>query len=303
MPVINNPYILLILAPLIWGGNTVVSKLAVGEIEPMTLVFFRWLIALLVLLPVALPHVKREWCAIRQSLHWLMMYGVVGFALFNIVFYIAAQYTSAINIALIQSFIPIFILLLNFVFYKQRLVKAQLLGLVMAFLGVVLIVTKGNVTVLKKLDLNRGDLLMLFAVLCYALYSIGLRYKPSISWLSFIFVAAFFAFITSIPFALYEVITIQKPVIKLSIKSFSLLIYVGVLASIVAQISYAKGVGLIGANRAGFAINLVPVFGVVLAVIILHESIHWFHIVGMLFVLGGITISEKTATPTSCTSQ
>lgn len=289
----NNPYFLLILAPLIWGGNAVASKLAVGEIAPMTLVFLRWTVALLVLLPVALPCVKKDWALIKPALGWMVLYGVVGFALFNVVFYIAANYTTAINIALIQAFIPMLILLMNRFFYRQALVPVQIIGLIMAFIGVVLIVTGGDFSLLMRMDFNIGDILMLVAALFYAIYSVGLRYRPAVSWLSFIFVAAFFAFLTAMPFAAYEMLTRQTPVLHFSIKSFFLLVYVGVFASIISQIAYAKGVALIGANRAGFSINLVPVFGVMLAVIILGEKLHWFHLLGLVLVLGGIALSER----------
>lgn len=289
----NNPYFLLILAPLIWGGNAVAGKLAVGEIAPMTLVFLRWAVALLVLLPIALPHVKKDWSLLKPALGWMVLYGVVGFALFNIIFYVAANYTTAINIALIQASIPMLILLMNRLFYRQPLVMVQMLGLVMAFIGVVLIVTGGDWKLLMRFDFNIGDMLMLVAALFYAIYSVGLRHRPAVSWLSFIFVAAFFAFLTSIPFAAYELLTMQTAIFHFSITSLLLLIYIGVFASIISQIAYAKGVGLIGANRASFSINLVPVFGVMLAVVILDETLQWYHLLGLVLVLGGIALSER----------
>lgn len=291
----NHPYFLLIIAPLIWGGNVIVGKLAIGEIAPMTLVLLRWIGALLVILPFALPQVKKDWAVIKSTWGWFLVYGGLGFALFNVLFYVATNYTSAINIALIQAAIPMVILLVNWLVYRQALAFAQVIGLLMALLGVLFIVTRGDWAVLQTLQFNVGDMMMLLAALCYSIYSITLRYKPMVSWLSFIFVSGVFALLIAIPFATYEMMHTAGEVFKLSLKSFLLLGYVAVLASVVAQIAYAKGVGLIGANRAGFAINLVPVFGALLAVIILGERFQWFHWLGLVLVMGGIGLSERFA--------
>lgn len=292
---INNPYLLLMLAPLIWGGNALVGKLAVGEIAPMTLVLLRWIGALLVLMPFALPHVVKDWQKIKPALGWFVVYGGIGFALFNLLFYVAAHDTSAVNIALIQATIPMLILLINRLFFRQYLIFPQVIGLLMTLLGVLFIVSGGQWQVLKNLQLNHGDMLMLLAALCYAVYSITLRYKPAVSWLSFIFVAGVFALLLVLPFAVFEIINAEQAVLNFNAKVALLLLYVAIFPSIVAQIAYAKGVSLIGANRAGVAINLVPVFGALMAVVFLGEAFRWFHLAGLLLVMGGIVLSERFA--------
>lgn len=292
---LNHPYFLLVLAPLIWAGNAIAGKLAVGDIAPMTLVLLRWIVALLVLLPFVLPHVKRDWEAIKPSLGWFLIYGGLGFALFNILFYVAANYTTAINIALIQAAIPMLILLINWLLFRQPLVFAQIIGLLLTLLGVLLIVSRGDWLVFKTMHFNLGDILMLLAAICYAIYSITLRYRPSVSWLSFIFVSSCAALLVAAPFAAYEIAHAKTAVFNPSLKSWLLLLYVAVLASLVAQISYAKGVSLVGANRAGFAINLIPVFGAFMAVLVLRERFYWFHIVGLVLVMSGIALSERFA--------
>lgn len=291
---LNNPYLLLTLAPLIWGGNAVVSKLAVGEIAPMTLVFFRWTVALLVILPIALPTVRKDWGKIRR--HWLLLcaYGCFGFAGFNMLFYAAGYLTTAVNIALLQASIPAIILLLNSLCFRQGFKGMQLLGLFFASVGVVLIVTAGKLSALLSLSLNQGDMLMLLASVMYALYSIGLRYKPDISWLSFIVVLASAAWVTVLPFAVYENMMLEKTM-NWSLKSLLLIVYIAVFASIILQIAYAKGISIIGANRGGFAINLVPIFGALLSVLILDEKLHAYHLIALVLILGGIALSEKSA--------
>lgn len=292
---LNHPYFLLILAPLIWAGNTIAGKLAVGDIAPMTLVLLRWIVALFVLLPFALPQVKKDWAVLKPTLGWFLIYGGFGFALFNILFYVAATYTTAINIALIQAAIPMLILLINWLLFRQALVFAQIVGLLLALVGVLLIVSRGDWLALKTMHFNVGDILMLLAALCYAIYSITLRYRPMVSWLSFIFVSSCVALLVAIPFAAYEIAHAETAVFTSSLKSWLLLLYVGIFASLVAQIAYAKGVSIVGANRAGFAINLIPVFGALMAVIILGEQFYWFHVVGLILVMGGIALSERFA--------
>lgn len=291
----NHPYFLLMLAPLIWGGNAIAGKIAVGEIAPMTLVLLRWIVALIVLLPFCLPKVKQEWIIIRA--HWLKFFslGVFGFAGFNMLNYAALHYTTALNTSLMQAAIPMMILLINSVLFRQRLARLQVLGILSALSGVVLIVSAGELSRLTQLSFNQGDLLMLLACLMYAGYSLGLKYKPEMSWASFIFVLAASALIAVLPFSIYEMVTTKGQVFNFSIKSVLLVIYISVLASIIGQLAYAKGVAMIGAGRAGFAINLVPVFGAFLAVIFLGESFQWFHFVGLILVLGGIALSERLA--------
>ncbi len=291
----NRPYLLLILAPLIWGGHAVIGKLAVNEIAPMTFALLRWIVAFIILLPFALPKVKQEWQQIKMNFPLLFTLGMLGFAGFNMLNYTALAYTSALNSALIQATTPMLILLINTFLLRQPFAPWQLVGMVMAFFGVLIIISKGQLHILQSLALNKGDLLMLLACFLYAGYSAALRYKPKISWLSFIFILAFSALLTALPFALYEIATSNKPVLMFSYKSLLLIIYVGLFASIISQLAYAKGVSLIGAARAGFAINLVPIFGALLAILILNETFAFFHLLGLLLVMGGITLSERNA--------
>lgn len=287
----NQPYLLLVLAPLIWAGNTIAGGLAKGEVAPFTLTFARWMLTVVVLLPFVLPHLRRDKAAIAQSWWLLLAYGALGFSCFNMLLYNALHYTTAINVALIQAAIPMLILLLNVVVFRERLKGLQITGLLLAFVGVALIISHGDLRQLQQLVINRGDVMVLIAALLYALYSLGLRFKPNMSWLSFIFICCIGAALTSLPFALYEYST-QEMVFSGSGKAFGLIIYTAILASLIAQLAYAKGVSLIGASRAGLAINLIPVFGAILAVLILGETLHVYHFIALALVLGGIGLSE-----------
>ncbi|PIE44854.1 MAG: EamA family transporter [Gammaproteobacteria bacterium] len=291
---VNRPYFLLFLAPLIWGGHVVVAKVATVEVAPMTLTLLRWTVALAVIIPFTWHPVKKEWKVIRQHFLLLFICGASGFASFNMLYYRALEYTTALNVALIQAAIPMLILLINAIIFRHRIILPQVVGLVLAFIGVALVVTSGRLQILSDFTINDGDVLMLLASLMYAVYSIALHYKPSISWTSFIFILAVSAWVTALPFAVYEMAT-RESVFVWSAKSLVLVLYIGILASIVAQIAYAKGVSMIGAGRGGLAINLVPIFGTLMAVVFLGEAFHWYHLAGLLLVLGGITLSERYA--------
>ncbi|PID66664.1 MAG: EamA family transporter [Gammaproteobacteria bacterium] len=289
---LKHPYFLLFLAPLIWAGHVVVAKVATVEVAPMTLTLLRWTVALAVIIPFARRSVKREWKIIRQHLLLLFICGASGFASFNMLYYRALEYTTALNVALIQAAIPMLILFINVIIFRHRIILPQVAGLVLAFIGVALVVSSGRLQILNNFAINKGDILMLLASLMYAVYSIALHYKPSISWMSFIVVLAASAWITALPFALYEMAT-RESVFVWSVRSLVLVLYIGILASIVAQIAYAKGISMIGAGRGGLAINLVPIFGTLMAVVFLGETFHWYHLASLLLVLGGITLSER----------
>lgn len=290
----KHPYLLLLLAPFIWGGNAVAGKLAVGEISPMVLTFYRWFFALVILFPFALPHLKKDLPNIKKHFVLLFVLGCLGFSIFNLLIYQALHYTSTIKMTIEQAAIPIFILLGNFIFLKTRCNSWQLIGLGIAIFGVITTVSNGNYSTILKDGVNRGDILMLFASLAYAAYSFGLRWRPVMHWMSFIFVLALSACIFSFPFFISEVIgQADSNVLKLSLKGWGLIAYVSIFASIIAQAAYANGVAMIGSNRAGQFINMVPIFGTLLSVIILGETFRWYHGLGLILVLGGIILAEK----------
>lgn len=288
---INHPYLLLLLAPLIWGGNAVAGKLAVGEISPMALTFYRWFFAALVLFPFALPHLKKDFALIKKHFILLFSLGCLGFSIFNLLIYQALHHTTTIKMTIEQAGIPIFILLGNFIFLKMRCTFWQIIGLVIAIFGVITTVSNGNYLTIFKDEINRGDVLMLFASMAYAAYSFGLRWRPQIHWISFIFVLSFCASLFSLPFYLTE--SSGTNPLDFSLKGWLLIAYVSVFASIIGQIAYANGVAMIGSNRAGQFINLVPVFGTLLSIVILGEQLHWYHSLGLTLVLGGIILAEK----------
>ncbi|WP_373091714.1 DMT family transporter [Zhongshania sp.] len=287
----RNPFILLIVVALLWGGNAVAGKLAVGHVSPMLLTSLRWLFACVFIVPFAWQDAVREWSLIRQ--HWLslFLYGALGFTTFNALFYWALNYTSAINVTIEQSAMPLIVFLGNFILFGLRPVKLQMLGFSLTLLGVLITVAHGDLSSLLSLDLNRGDALMLLATLLYGGYTVALRFRPPLHWRSMIMVLAFFAFISSLPFSAYEYMAGYT--IMPDARGFGVVLYIAIFPSLIAQSLYMRGVDLIGGNRANLFINLVPVFGSALAVVILSEEFKAYHFLALCLVVGGILMAEQ----------
>ena len=284
-------YFILCITTLLWGGNSVAGKLAVGHVSPMMLTGMRWTIACIVLLIFAAPQVRRDWPAIRK--HWLLLlgYGAVGFTAFNAFLYSALQFTSAINAVIEQAAIPMVIFAMNYALFRTAFSAAQIAGFTLTLVGVALTASHGDVTTLLSLELNLGDALMMAAVVVYAGYTVALRWKPDIHWKSLIAASAFGALISSVPLVVWEMATGRM--IWPDTEGWVIVAYAGLLPSLVSQILYVRGVELIGPNRAGLFINTIPIFGTLLSIALIGETLQTFHIVAMGLVLGGIAVAEK----------
>ncbi|MCO5064733.1 MAG: DMT family transporter [Rhizobiaceae bacterium] len=283
-------YIYLLLTTLFWGGNVIAGKLAVGHISPMLLTAGRWGLAFLLMLAIGFHNLKRDWPLIKQ--HWMLlaMLGILGFALFNVALYTALEFTSALNVSIEQAAIPMLIFLLNFLFFRTRASWGQIAGLLVTLLGVALTASHGELRRLLALDLNFGDAIMLVSILVYAGYTVMLRYRPNIHWHSLMIALSGAAFVGSLPFAVAEFASGSG--VLPDTRGWSLLLYAVIFPSLLAQVLYVKGIELIGANRAGLFINLVPVFGAVLSILLLGEAFHLYHAVALALVFGGIALAE-----------
>lgn len=283
-------YIFLVITTLAWGGNAVAGKLAIGHVSPMVLTFSRWFAAFLLIMAIALPDIRRDWPVIRRNLPLLAGYGIVGYALFNALLYSALLYTTAINVAIIQAGIPMLIFAFNFLLFSTRISPMQIAGFVLTLAGVLLIAARGEWGTLTGLRLNYGDGLMLAAVLAYALYTVFLRYRPDMSWKSMMAAPALGAALASLPLMGWE--AAAGAAIWPDWTGLAVILYTGIFASLVAQVFYIFGVEGIGPNRAGLFINLVPVFGTLLSIAILGETLHPYHIAALTLAVTGIAVAE-----------
>lgn len=288
MPI--RAYSFLIITTLLWGGNTVAGKLAIGHVSPMVLSFSRWAIATMIIVAISLPQLRKDWPVLKANWKLLTFYGAVGFTAFNAFLYSALQYTSAVNAAIEQGAIPVLIFILNFLFFRVPVSPIQVGGFVLSFIGAALAVTHGDLRMLLDLTLNYGDTLMLCACVVYAIYTIALRWKPAVHWKSLMAIPAFVAALACLPLVAWEVE--QNALIIPDATGWAVIVYAGLFPSLVSQILYIKGVEGIGANRAGLFINLIPVFGTLLSVTLLNEALETFHVIALALVLGGIAIAE-----------
>ena len=286
----SRAYFYLCITALFWGANSVAGKLAVGHVSPMTLTTLRWLIALSIVLILMLPQVRRDWPMIRR--HWLqlLLYGAFGFTAFNALLYTALGYTSAINAVIEQAGIPMLIFVFNFVLFRIQASFAQVLGFTVTLVGVLVTAAHGEFSALAELEFNFGDALMLCACIVYAAYTVSLRWKPDMHWQSFIAAPVLGALLSAIPLFLWEVS--RGDAIFPDATGWAVVLYAGIFPSLLSQVLYVRGVEMIGANRAGLFINAIPVFGTILSVVLIGETMHMFHVVALLLVLGGITIAE-----------
>ena len=286
----TRAYVMLVFATLCWGANAIFGKLAVEEIPPMLLVSTRWAGALMLMLVFARSHVRRDWPVIRDRLVFISCLAVMGFTGFNVLFYTAAYSTSALNIGIIQGSIPVFVLIGSFLAYRTRIKSLQFIGVLLTISGVLFVGSRGDLSQLAGLAFNLGDWLMIAACALYGAYTVGLRRRPATSALGLFTIMAGVAFIVSIPFSVveYSVGDFYWP----SPFGWAIVALVTIFPSFLAQIFFIHGVEMIGPNRAGVFINLVPIFSSVFAVFILGESIEVYHITALGLVLGGIWISE-----------
>jgi drug/metabolite transporter (DMT)-like permease len=288
--VYGQPYVLLVLTTLFWGGNVVAGKLAVGEISPMVLTFLRWLISCVVLAIVARASIQREWRELLPAWPYIMVMAGIGFTAFNGLYYAAAYHTSAVNIALIQGSTPAFVLL-GTVFLGARLRTLQVVGVLATIVGVVLIATQADLATLISLAFNRGDAWLLLASILYALYTLALRWKPRVSSLTLFAALSGAACISSLPLLVIEVAHGQMRLPNNL--GWLILFYVVLFPSLLGQVFYIRGIELAGPGTAGSFYNFTPVFGAALSILILGEPLGYYHVAALALVLGGIFVAER----------
>lgn len=288
-----NPYALLTLTTLLWAGNAIAGKLAAGVISPVALTFARWLIACVAFYFFARPHLNSDWPAIRKSLPLLFGLGALGFSAFNFGLYEALHYTTAINVTIEQSAMPVLIIFANYLFFSIRITGLQAVGVLLTIIGVLVTASRGSPLAIFETGVNRGDAVMMLAVLLYGSYTVALRFRPDIHWTSLMFVLTCSAAIFALPFYAVEILRdgFRMP----GPEAWAIIAYTAIFPSMVSQIFFIRGVAILGANRAGLFINLVPIFGALLAVLILGESFRPYHMLALALVLGGIAMAERFA--------
>ena len=291
----NQPYLLLCITALCWAGNAIVGRLAAGHIPPVTLSFLRWSLAFLIILPFAWKHLVRDWPAIRSRLGLMVMLSIAGISIFNTLQYWALEHTQALNTLLLQSAGPLIVAVWSLILLGVRLTLAQAIGVLVSMAGVLVILLHGDLTTLSNIEFNKGDLILIVALIIFGLYSVLTLKRPAIHGLSFVAFTFGCGAACLIPLWIWELIS--RPVMTLDAKNLLSLFYVAVFPSTLAYLCFNRGVQLIGANRAAPFFHVVPVFGAVMAIVFLGERPQAFHFIGFALVLTGVyAASRKQAT-------
>jgi drug/metabolite transporter (DMT)-like permease len=285
--VIGINILLIALPPLFWAGNFIVGRAIRHDVPPITLAFYRWVIALLILLPFSVMALKRDWRHYLQHPWLILGLSVTGITAFNTLLYIGLQTTAATNGLILNSCVPLVILLLGALFFRQPLRRQQIVGMLLSFSGVLMIVSQGNWQLLLALKFTQGDLIIFSALLCWAFYTQWLKcVPPQISRVGLMTLQMLIGLLLLAPFYAWE--SSRQAIPQWNLQALLALAYVGIIPSVAAYLLYNACVDRLGPAPAGMSIYLMPVFGVVLSVSLLGELVHWYHLTGIGLIFLGI---------------
>ena len=287
----SSAWTLLFLGNLFWTGNIIIGRAIVGNVPPVTLAYFRWTGAFLIAVGFAWPMLRRDWPELLRHWRMMLLLSMTGIATYNTMCYVGLNYTTALNALLLQSSMPVVILLWAYTLFGERPGIAQGLGVVVSLGGVAAIASGGSLDTLLHLSVNRGDAWILAAVILNAMYSPLLRRRPAVHPLSFLVTAMGIGSLMMLPFYLWE--AGQGAVVQGGWTSYAAIAYTAVLPSFVAYLFFNRGVELIGAARAGQSVHLMPLIGTVLAVVFLGEKFHLYHAAGILLIGAGILLASR----------
>ncbi|TDU32749.1 drug/metabolite transporter (DMT)-like permease [Panacagrimonas perspica] len=287
--------LLLALATLFWSGNFVLGRAVHEHIPPIALAFFRWAGAFVIVLGFAWPHLKRDWPTLRAQPGRVALLSLLGVATFNSMVYFGLNTTTVMNAVLLQSTMPLLIVLGSFLIYREPVRRIQMLALLISLAGVAVIISHGSVQALLALALRPGDGIIFLAVVLYGMYSVLLRERPKVHPLSFC--AGTFAIGSLMLLPVYLVEHVGYRQMHFDGPTALALVYVMVFPSLLAYLCFNRAVELIGANRAGQYLHLMPVFGTLLAAIFLGERLQGFHVVGAVLIAAGILLAQFLVPP------
>jgi drug/metabolite transporter (DMT)-like permease len=289
----TKAYIMLVCATLFWAGNFMVGKFAfLTNIPPMSLVFYRWSLVWLILLPFTFKEIIRSKEIILKNLPLLFFLALTSVGLFNSFTYLSLVHTQVINASLFNTAIPAIIILLCFIFKIEKTNKYQIFGLIISVLGILSIITRLNLEILLSLNFNKGDLIMIGGVITWGLYSSFLKRKKfSLPLLTLVHILCSFGLIFIFPQFIFEFSQGQK--IDFNIDLFYILIFLALFPSIGSYYCWAGAVSIIGANRAGIFLSLIPLFSTIMAIFFYDEQFQFFHLIGSILIIIGLFLSNK----------
>ena len=284
---------MLVLATLFWAGNFMVGKFAFfTNIPPMTLVFLRWSLVWFILLPFTYKEITKNKKIILDNLPFLLFLALTSVGLFNSFTYLSLVHTQVINASLFNTAIPAIIILLCFIFKIEKTNKYQILGLIISVIGILSIITKLNLKIILSLNFNKGDLIMIGGVITWGLYSSFLKKKKfDLPLLTLVHILCSFGLIFIFPQFVYEFSNGQ--IINFDLKLTYILIFLALFPSIGSYYCWAGAVSIIGANRAGIFLSLIPLFSTIMAIFFYDEKFQFFHLIGAILIILGLFLSNK----------
>lgn len=285
-------FFLLIFSSFFWSGNFFTGKLAYNnELSPFKLSFFRWFLALLILLPFTLSSIKRDFNIYKKNIFLIIFISFLGVTVFNSFTYISLQTTLVINSSLMTSIAPVLIIGFSWLIFKTKTTSLQFIGIFTSLLGVLCIILKGNISNLLNLYFITGDIWMFIAVFSWGLYSVLLRkINPKLNQLATLEVMIIIGLIFIFPLYIFE--SLESDFLPTKITDFYMIFYVAIFAGIISFFCWNKGVSLIGANSASLFLHLIPVFSSVWAIFFLDEIFSFYHLIGSIFIVLGIILSN-----------
>jgi drug/metabolite transporter (DMT)-like permease len=287
----DAPYLLLSLTSLFWAGNIVLGRYAAGHVPPVALAFIRWCGAFLILIAFAWPFLKRDWPKIREHLGIMLILTLAGITIYNSMAYWGLQYTQAINALLITSAHPLLVAGWAFILYRERLTAWQTIGIALSLAGVLTILTRGDLSALRDVRFNIGDVVFFSAQIIYSFYATLIKSRPNIHPISFLAFTIGAGAVMLSP--IYAAEVAAGITFTLDLKAFLILAYITVFPSLLAYLFFNRGIELIGPNRSAPFYHLIPIFGSALAIVFLGERPELFHAAGYALVLAGIFIGTR----------
>ena len=292
----TKAYIMLILATLFWAGNFTIGKFAYTEnVPPYSLAFLRWILVWIILIPFTYKEISKIKIEVKNNLSLFFILGFTSVGIFSAFTYNALNYTQVINASLFNTAIPVSIILVCFLLKIEKTNIFQISGLIVSVLGILAIITRLDLNILLTLNFNKGDIYMVIAIISWGIYSAFLKKKTfDISLLSLVHVVCTFGLIILLPAFLFELT--QGKTTEINSNLIFILLYIAIFPSIGSYYCWAGAVSIIGANRAGIFLSLIPLFSTIFAMIFFNEKFLFFHLIGSVLIILGLFLSNKKVT-------
>jgi drug/metabolite transporter (DMT)-like permease len=286
----GNPWLLILLCLGFWASNVVAARLAAGDVSPMVLGSMRWIVASLIMTPIVWKQLKEHRQLIRKHWLYLTLISLSGFSIYSLLFYAAGNFTSGVNISMLVATVPIFTVVIAWIFLRDPVGPVVIAGVFLTVLGAIVVASRGDFEVLRNFRFNSGDLLILTASILHAAFTVGLRKRPAFPPMVFFTILAIIAMLTSLPAVVVEAAAGQF--IWPTWLGIAILIYAGTFPTILSQTFYMRVIELIGPQRTSLFYNMVPIMGAMMSVVFLGEAFHLYHFAAFILVLGGIALAE-----------